>query len=169
VLAAGLLTVGASLSGATTTRTAVTVKVTCPPGSNLQTAINNAGANDTIRIEGTCVGNFTVPSGKRLTVTGVHTRANAWRSESGANGCRHKHPLQEEIFARRSGNPCGAKTAWLSVPLRQARVRPVSLRGCSSASTVASRGRQAKNRGNSHPLQPTHGPDEGSVEVGAAQ
>jgi mannose-6-phosphate isomerase-like protein (cupin superfamily) len=27
-----------------------------------------------------------------------HTRANVWRYEPGANGRRHRHPLQEETF-----------------------------------------------------------------------
>jgi quercetin dioxygenase-like cupin family protein len=33
----------------------------------------------------------------------AHTRANIWRYEPGANGRRHRHPLQEETFVVLAG------------------------------------------------------------------
>lgn len=48
---------------------AATQTVNCGAGADLQAAINAASAGDTLRVRGTCTGNFTI--GKLLTLTGV--------------------------------------------------------------------------------------------------
>ena len=62
LLALGLATVG-------TPSVLASTAVTCPPGSNLQNAINAAPSGATLNITGTCTGNFTI-SGKNLTFVG---------------------------------------------------------------------------------------------------
>ena len=51
------------------TAAAATVVVNCP-ANNLQSAINAAPSGSTLRVSGTCVGNFTIPAGKNLTLVG---------------------------------------------------------------------------------------------------
>lgn len=63
VLTAYLFTLGASAAGSAATT------VDCAAGANLQTAIDNAAPGDTLRIRGTCFGNFFV--NKNLTVEGA--------------------------------------------------------------------------------------------------
>src|SRR5947209_4139790 len=51
------------------TAAAATVVVNCP-ANTLQSAINAAPSGSTLRVSGTCVGNFTIPAGKNLTLVG---------------------------------------------------------------------------------------------------
>jgi len=50
--------------------TAAAVTFVHCPANNLQTAINAASLNAMLIVDGTCVGNFTVPGGKSLTLDG---------------------------------------------------------------------------------------------------
>ena len=59
-----------TLFGSASSAAAMTTLVDCGNGDDLQAAIDAAGSGDTLEIQGTCTGNFTI-TGKDLTLVGV--------------------------------------------------------------------------------------------------